>query len=297
MRKRTSTRKESASKKQKVQVKEIYSHKQYDFREFDTPSIGAFCLHTTEPLIAVAPDHNSNQRSHRLVLIYTLDGDPVTKLEVSNPEKIFLSSAMMVTSNEQKTLTRYNDNNVINAPLHFSSFDCDVNGNGNIYALPISWIYCKDDEGNSNIDIYSPDLEYVKPFKVAGLHYIISFRIQGDYIVIFNYSSPRTTVLRYSLSTAEHIQTVRIDASFLISYTLHIAFDPLNNVILSCHRYDKYAVWYFGARYIRYYKPQGRSVFSRCYAITLEITKNFELVRAMNIGSMRVYSAIPVSLE
>ena len=67
--------------------------------------------------------------------------------------------------------TRYNDNNVIDAPLHFSSFDCDVNGNLVTSTHFVSWIYCKDDEGNSNIDIHSGGFGVsVKPFKVAGLH-------------------------------------------------------------------------------------------------------------------------------
>ena len=299
MRKRDTTYNQVEEKtlnKQKLQKinasqnEEIYSY-QNGFRTFDTPFISAFCLHSTEPLIAVSSSLFSYQRLHG-VFIYTLDGDLVTCFEASVPERIYLSATMMITlNNSTKTLTKYNDFCVKDVRLYLSCFDC--NTNGDIYAVPFPTMEC---DVNTNIEIYSPDLKYVKSLEVEGFDNILSFRIQGDYIAFLNYSSmSRYTVSRYSLSKDEHVQTVVIDRSYLVSHIVHLSFDPLSNIIISCYGFDKFAVWYFGGK-VRYYKPKGRSVFKGSYAIGQDITSNFELIRAMTNGSIRIYDGIPVTL-
>ena len=211
MRKRTaicdlSLIEDEASKKQKLQKVitpkngEIYSYNRDNFRTFDTPSISAFCLHSTEPLIAIS-SHDFQLKQFQLVYvtrIYTLDGDLVTCFEASNSEKIYLSATTMITLNTDTTMTRYNDYSVKDAPLHFSCFDCDMDDV--FYGIPYPTLESMNDDGNSNIDIYSPDLEYIRSFEVKGFDNIFAFRIKGDFIAFINYTSSRYTVTRYSLS-------------------------------------------------------------------------------------------------
>ena len=105
-----------SSKKQKLQKvtpprnNEIYPLKQNSFRTFNTPYFQAFCLHATEPLIAISSNiHHLYSVPQSVVRIYTLDGDLITILEVSSLKRIYLSATMMMILNTDGTLTRYKD--------------------------------------------------------------------------------------------------------------------------------------------------------------------------------------------
>lgn len=302
MRKRTTTpdciqAEEGTLKKQKFQAdttptnKEIYSFNTNNFRTFDTTYVHAFCLHSTEPLIAISSACYHFSKLMSVIKIYTLDGDLVTLFEASHPVKIYLSATMMITLNMSKTIIRYNDYGVKMAPLYFSCFDCDMNGN--IYGPAFLWWNIIDDPGNSSIDIYSPDLEHVGPFKILDSNAVRSIRIHWHFIVFLSHPSSGVLLSRYSLSKAELLQTVRIDERFILHRPIHLSFDPLGNLLISCRKHDKVAVWYLGGN-VRYYKPKGRAAFNRSFAVGLEMTNNFQLIRVMNIGSIRVYEGVTV---
>ena len=282
---------ENSLKKQKFQQvktprnKEIYSFKQDSFRTFDTCFIGAFCLHTTEPLVVISTCYPYYLRPppESFARIYTLDGDLICMFDVSGYKGIYLSATMMITSNMYSYLTRYNDYSVKDSLSYCSCFSCDVNDN--IYALPTHI----DDDSISSIDIYSPDLEYVKPFKIQVCRCISSIRILEDTMAILSQSHSDHVdyvISRYSLSNAELLQTVEQKrGTFLKATYLSISFDPLSNILISSDSNERLAVWYVGDT-IRYYKTSAR--YQHCKVIGAEMTKDFQLIRAME-NTIRVY--------
>ena len=299
MKKRTSTNRneveENTLKRQKVQKdhapknKEIYWFNKNTFRTFNTPTIKAFCLHSTEPLLAVYSDVNWPLFTP-VVRIYTLDGNLVTAFRVflnylNNPVRgpvtIHLSAYMMLTIDLSECILRYNDYNMKNIQLSPSCLECDMLNN----------IYVHDCSKLNKIDIYSPDLEYVRTFNVPGPYAINSIRIQEDTMVILSSEILNhhhdLVMLKYSLSQEELLQTIRLNKHFFLRRLIHLTFDPVGNVLISCNQCQEIAVWYLGGR-IRYYKTPGESmIFS--FVVGLAMSKNFQLIRAISYGSIRIY--------
>ena len=281
-----------SSKKQKLQKvtpprnNEIYPLKQNSFRTFNTPYFQAFCLHATEPLIAISSNiHHLYSVPQSVVRIYTLDGDLITILEVSSLKRIYLSATMMMILNTDGTLTRYKDFSVKDSPLNFSSFTCDMIDN--IYTSPQRRGIAND--GISSIYIYSPDLEYIKSFKIQ-LSCIRSIRILEDTMAILSRSKsiPRYYVIsRYSLSKAELLQSIYLKDKHLLTQSsdLSISFDPLCNIFISGYRDTQLAVWYVCGR-IRYYQPGSR--YRDYLATGVEMTKSFQFIWPMN-RTIRIY--------
>ena len=289
---------EQTLKKQKLQKvktprnKEIYSLKQNSFRMFNTPYFQAFCLHATEPLIAISTMIlHLCYAEQSVVGFFTLDGDLITViLESSFIKRMYLSATMMITSSSGGTLTRYNDYNVRGSLPIFFRFGCDMNNN--IYTPPIqSWEIVKNGDGISTIDIYSPDFEFVKSFKIQVCHCISSICIREDTMAILSQSQSHPhyyVISRYSLSNAELLESVipKDKITFNESYSPTISFDPFCNIFISCNIVSQLAVWYVGGR-IRYYKPPA-SILHSTRIIGQEMSEGFQLILAIS-GSIRIY--------
>ena len=255
----------------------------HSFRTINTPNIRALCLHATEPLIAISSDiYRNHSVNQSFVSIYTLDGDLITTFEGSSVKtSIYLSSTMMITSFSGRTLTRYNDYSVKDSLSEFSCFTCDMNDN--IYTLPIQSWEIVDGDGISSVDIYSPDLEYVKPFKLQSCLYICSIRILEDTMAILSKKSlpfPHYYAISwYSLSKEELLKTVQLKDERLFGHMpdLTISFDPLGNIFINGYRRSQLAVCYVDDGILCHLYD------SRVYegkAIGVEMTESFQLVRA-----------------
>lgn len=283
---------ENLLKKQKVQKghlqrnKEIYWFNKNTFRTFDTASIQAFCLHSAEPLIVICS--SPRPLFTPVVRIYTLDGNLVTVFsDFLNPFNIHaidvvtihLSSTMMLTMDYGRIM-RCNDYNIKSVQLSASCIECDS----------LDHIYLHDYLQSNKIDIYSPDLEYVRTFTVDDLYIINSIRVQEDNMVILSSEvlgqSLDFVMLRYSLSKGELLQTFKLNKHFFLRRRIYISFDPVGNILISCNQCDIIAVWYLGGR-IRYYKtPCKHTGYS---VVGLAMSKNFQLIRAMSYGAIKIY--------
>ena len=285
-------------KKQKLQSinapknKEIYSFSQDCSRKFTSPSIRGICLHETEPLIAVSSHYRRSPyfKPQSGIRIYTLDGDLVTLIGASYPVGMYLSATMMVTRNVKNMaslvddMTRYNDYSVKNLPLIIRFFDCDMNEN--IYSPPMEMFGYRGD-----LSVLSPDLDFIKPFKLQSNNIVCSIRIKGDSMALLFridilYSSPHQISL-YSLSREEPLRTVKLPNRHKLFYP-YMTFDQLQNIIINDS--DQIAVWYLGGR-VRYYKTRRVFGFYHHRKLGVQMAQDFKLIQTLDDYLIEIFDA------
>ncbi|KAI6646489.1 hypothetical protein LOD99_12610 [Oopsacas minuta] len=280
--------KEAIIKKQKIEtnsthkLKEIYRFTKNKYREFDTlSSLRAFCLHSTRSLMAVLTE--TLDRHHTLVKIYTLDGDLVTIYDIFPSFCLIglhLSDNIMLTTGINDELTRWNGYNAKSKKINI--FYCDKDDKIYTFFDPRPLIALE----NTQIDIYSLDLDKVGAFTIQQMCRPLAIRIQDDNMVVLCSGLRRNIILRYSLSTKELLQTVKLNCSHFKSPLMGFTcLDPLSNLLIGSYTCDKLAVWYLNGR-LRYYgNPGGYS--SRL--VGLALSNEFHIITATDYGIITHY--------
>ncbi|KAI6646490.1 hypothetical protein LOD99_12611 [Oopsacas minuta] len=149
---------------------------------------------------------------------------------------MYLSDNIMLTTESYHGITLQNGYNVKNFSfMQDFCFDCDKDDN--IYVIVGSKTFTE--EENTQIYIYSPDLENIGAFSIQKLCCPVTIRIQEDNMVVMcSKLQPHwSKILRYSLSTKELLQTVKFNSAFFqITSRLFLCFDPLDNLIIGCDK-------------------------------------------------------------
>ncbi|KAI6660812.1 hypothetical protein LOD99_10209 [Oopsacas minuta] len=310
------TAEEETAKRQKTkkykpinESKEIYDFTNSTIREFRiSTNIVAFCLHSTESLIAICSREYCYLPQVIMYTIYTVDGELITRYSIPStishyyPRIQFLSNDMFLVVYDNyrvDMLARSNDYNVKHISLSGKgsgySMDCDKDDNIYLYYSNKPQIY-----------VYSHDLQYIGEFsayQTPGYH-PIAIQIQEDkMVVVSTEDSPsqncrsKVTILRYSLANRELIQSVIFNKQFIpANMNLSLCFDPFGNLLIgrdfSNKIFVKFGVWYLGSSRIRYYKNFNLSHQMIFEELGLGMSRDFELIRYNSHGYIRIYETI-----
>eukprot|EP00800_Vazella_pourtalesii_P001991 TRINITY_DN11853_c0_g1_i1.p1 TRINITY_DN11853_c0_g1~~TRINITY_DN11853_c0_g1_i1.p1 ORF type:complete len:111 (+),score=4.83 TRINITY_DN11853_c0_g1_i1:105-437(+) len=96
-------------------------------------------------------------------------------------------------------------------------------------------------------------------------------------------------IQRYSFPNVTPLLSTKLDKGFFLSTVEFLAFDPLSNVIMSSKEMNKFAIWYLDGKMSYHetdYNPRCDGYF---FVVGLAMSKNFQLIRAMHAGVIRIY--------
>ena len=286
-----------AVKKTKVQelTQEENIYNKNTYTQFQTrTSIEAFYLHPTESLIAI---YSESYTQPGEIGIYTIEGYHVTHsdlLPISHDVRfygnigMYFSRNTIVINNLRACITRYSDYGMKSFDFSFSCLDCDKDDNIYVYDHSMShWHKYQDSE----IHVYSPDFEKIRTIDIKGASEINCLKIQEDYLVILS-MEPRTRnykIQRYSFPNVTPLQNMMFEKGFFLYSLKFLAFDPLGNVLISSQEMNKIAVYYLDGKLSYHeteYNPRCDGYF---FVVGLAMSKNFQLIRAMNAGVIRIF--------